>query len=152
MRGFFAVGIYATKNIVNVGTLWRSAANLGAAYVFTVGRRYPHQSSDTIKAWKHVPMFDYLTFDDFYKHIPKDCILVGVEQDARATDLPGFTHPERAIYLLGAEDNGIPADVLARCHRVVQIPSERCMNVAVAGSIVMYDRNAKTTKRVRAVA
>lgn len=143
-RGYFAVGIYATKNILNVGTLWRSAANLGAAYVFTIGRRYAHQSSDTIKAWRHLPMFDYATFLDFCAHRPKDCMLIGVEQTADATELPAFTHPERAIYLLGAEDNGLPRNIIEHCQRVVQIPSERCMNVAVAGSIVMYDRIAKT--------
>jgi tRNA G18 (ribose-2'-O)-methylase SpoU len=146
-RGYFAIGIVGGKNTLNVGTLWRSAGNMGAAYIFTIGRRYPQQASDTIKAWKHIPLFDYATFDDFAAHRPKDCMLIGVEQTPRAVDLPAFTHPERAIYLLGAEDTGLPSHIVGKCQRIVQIPSARCLNVSVAGSIVMYDRNAKQARR-----
>ena len=35
--GFFAVGVYNSKSADNVGTLWRSAFQLGAAYIFTIG-------------------------------------------------------------------------------------------------------------------
>ena len=34
-------------------------------------------------------------------------------------------------------------DVLARCKETVQIQGDYCYNVAVAGSIVMYDRGVK---------
>lgn len=142
-RGYFGIGIYHTKNPANVGTLWRSAANLGADLIFTVGRRYKQQSSDTVKAFKHIPLLHFADMDDLIAHVPHDCLLVGVEQDASAQSLPDFAHPERCIYLLGAEDHGLAADVAQRCHRLVEIPSDRCMNVAVAGSIVMYDRNTK---------
>ena len=37
--GFFAVGVYNSKSADNVGTLWRSAFQLGAAYIFTIGAR-----------------------------------------------------------------------------------------------------------------
>ena len=50
-----------------------------------------------------------------------------------------------AVYLLGAEDAGLPSCVLQECHSVVSLPSERyaSYNVASAGAIVMYDRVAK---------
>lgn len=142
-RGYFAIGIYGCKNSINIGTLWRSAANMGAAYIFTVGHRYKQQSSDTVKAFRHIPLFEYVSFAEMYKALPRDCWLIGVEQSASAHNLPGFAHPERAVYLLGAEDHGLPESVLSGCHATVQIPSARCLNVAVAGSIVVYDRNAK---------
>jgi len=143
-RGYFGIGIYHTKNGTNVGTLWRSAANMGAAFIFTVGRRYKQQSSDTVKAFKHIPLYHFADMDDLREHIPHDCMLVGVEQHPDSSSLPDFPHPERAIYLLGAEDNGLSPDAVRYCHRLVEIPSDRCMNVAVAGSIVMYDRASKT--------
>ena len=143
MRGYFGIGIYHTKNILNVGTLWRSASNLGADFIFTVGRRYKQQSSDTVKAFKHIPLFHYVDLEDMYAHIPHDCLLVGVEQHPSAILLKNFSHPERCIYLLGAEDNGLSTTVMQRCHCLVEIPSNHCMNVAVAGGIVMYDRVAK---------
>jgi tRNA G18 (ribose-2'-O)-methylase SpoU len=59
--------------------------------------------------------------------------------------LPGFEHPDRVVYLLGAEDSGLPKRVLAHCHAVVSIPAVRraSYNVAQAGTIVMYDRFVK---------
>ena len=40
--GFFAVGVYNSKSADNVGTLWRSAFQLGAAYIFTIGDPSPN--------------------------------------------------------------------------------------------------------------
>lgn len=142
-RGYFSIGIIGSKNELNVGTLWRSASNFGANSIFTVGRRYPDQASDTLKTWRHIPLYEYPDSETFFTAIPKGCIPIGVELDARAKPLANFTHPERAIYVLGAEDNGIPKRVLERLPYIVSIPSEDCLNVAVAGSIVMYDRTVK---------
>lgn len=141
MKGYCGIGIYGTKTASNVGTLWRSAGLMGASFIFTIGHRYPKQASDTIKAWKHIPLYQYDSFDEF--QVPKECDLIGVEQVVRSKPLPSFVHPERAVYLLGAEDTGLPAEVVGRCRSVVEIPSERCLNVAVAGSIVLYDRRTK---------
>ncbi len=54
-----------------------------------------------------------------------------------------FKHPERCVYLLGAEDIGLSKDAIDKCHKLVQLPGDYCMNVAVAGSIMMYDRHSK---------
>jgi len=53
-----------------------------------------------------------------------------------------FVHPEQAVYLLGAEDDGLPESVL-RDIPVLEAPSEWCLNVATAGSLVLYDRLVK---------
>ena len=141
MRGYFGIGIYQGKTPVNIGTLWRSAFAFGADFIFTVGPRYKAQASDTTKAPKHVPLFSYETFADMKAHLPWSCPLVGVEIDERAISLAEFKHPERACYLLGAEDYGLPQHVLRECHKTIVIPgASRCLNVAVAGSIVLYDR------------
>jgi tRNA G18 (ribose-2'-O)-methylase SpoU len=89
-----------------------------------------------------VPLHHYADLDDLIAHLPHGCPLVGVELDARSEPLPLFTHPRRALYLLGAEDHGLPPAVLERCHHVVQIPTPQpwSLNVAVAGSIVMAHR------------
>lgn len=143
MRGFCGIGIIGTKTSGNVGTLWRTAAILDADFIFTAGKRYPQQASDTIKAWKHVPMYEYESGDDLLEHLPKGCIPIGIEIDERARPLEKFIHPERACYVLGAEDTGIPPTVLKRLPHVVQLPGEMCLNVATAGALVLYDRLVK---------
>lgn len=142
-RGYYAIGIVHAKKEVNIGTLFRTAQSYGAAFIFTVGRRYAKQASDTTKAWRHLPLYHFATIEDLVDHLPYDCPLVGVELDPRARPLQSYTHPERACYLLGAEDNGLTEAERQRCHQLVQLPGAYCLNVATAGSLVMYDRWCK---------
>ena len=58
-----------------------------------------------------------------------------------------FEHPELATYVFGAEDKGIPQSVLRKCHRFVTIPTNHCLNLATAVSIVLYDRKVKDAHR-----
>ena len=97
-----------------------------------------------MKSWKHIPLFEYENFEQFYASRPKGSKLIGIELDERSMPLTTYQHPERAIYLLGAEDKGLPQAILSRCDEIVQIPGEFSLNVSVAGSIVLYDRLLKT--------
>lgn len=49
MSGYFEIGIFHSKTEQNIGTLWRSAYQLGASGIFTIGKRYKEMSSDTYK-------------------------------------------------------------------------------------------------------
>ena len=141
MRGYFGIGIYNPKREVNIGTLWRSAFSLGASHIFSIGNRIKPQSSDTVKAWKHIPYFRYKTSEEFLKYgIPKDCQLIGIEIHKKAKPLRNFVHPERAIYILGAEDHGLSNELIDSCQYLVQLHGMTCLNVAVSGSIVIHDR------------
>lgn len=148
MRGFCGIGIYKTKNPINVGTLWRSAHMLGAAFIFTIGQRYKAQSSDTLKSPRHIPLYHYEDFDLFQAHRPHDALLIGIELVDSARELSGFTHPERAIYLLGAEDTGLPAVMIDKCQHVIKLDTPNSLNVSTMGSIVLYDRQAKQRRPV----
>lgn len=143
-RGYYGIGIFNGKTIENLGTLWRSADLLGASFIFTIGKRYKKQASDTMLSFKHIPLYHYETFEEFYKSIPYDCHLVGIELHETSRPIKEFNHPERSIYLLGAEDEGLSKHIIDKCHHLVQLPGRYSMNVAVAGSIVMYDRIFKT--------
>lgn len=138
---FFGIGIQNGKTPENLGALWRSAQNLGASFIFTIGNRYAKQSSDTHHAVKAMPYFHYDTFEAFYENLPKGAMLVGVEMDENAVNLETFHHPRRCVYLLGAEDHGLSNKAREKSHHLVKFKSEKSLNVAIAGSIVMYDRN-----------
>lgn len=140
MRGYFEIGIYCVKHKVNVGTLWRSAFQLGASGIFTIGKRFEKQSSDTPKAFRHIPLRDFVDINEFNIARPRSTILVGIEMGG--LPLSSFTHPERALYILGAEDHGLSGVILEKCNCIISIEAVRreSYNVAVAGSIVMYHR------------
>lgn len=140
MRGYFGIGIYNGKTAENIGTLWRTANLFGASFIFTVAGRYKKHATDTMNTPKHIPLYNYETFDLFKKNMPSDCLLVGIELHGSAVPIKEFKHPERCIYLLGGEDSGLSNEVITSCHKLVQLPGDYSMNVAVAGSIVMFDR------------
>lgn len=140
MRGYFGVAVYKGKNYTNFGTLFRSANILGAKYLAVIGARFKREHTDVLKSDRHMPVFEFKDFDDFYKHLPFDCRLVGVEMTEEALLADSYSHPERAVYLLGSEDHGLPQDVIKKCHDVIKLRGDRSLNVSVAGSIVIYDR------------
>ena len=72
--------------------------------------------------------------------LPDQCRLVGIELFDSATELPTFTHPVQADYVLGPEKGELSLKMLDRCEHVIKIPASFCINVATAGAIVMYDR------------
>jgi tRNA G18 (ribose-2'-O)-methylase SpoU len=143
MRGYFEIGIFNGKVKENLGTLWRSAFQMGASGIYTIGQRYSKQASDTYKTSRHIPLRQFQNIEEFLASQPTGCPLVGIEMGG--TPIAEFKHPESAIYLLGSEDGGIPRSLLERCQHVVNLPSIRVpsYNVAVAGSLVMYDRLGK---------
>ena len=142
-QGFFGIGIQNGKTPENLGVLWRSAQNMGASFIFTIGNRYAKQACDTHKAVGAMPYFHYETFEDFFNNLPKGAMLIGVELSENAEQLETFTHPKRCVYLLGAEDHGLSNIAIEKSHHLVKFKSELSLNVSVAGSIVMYDRQAK---------
>lgn len=139
-RGFFEIVVVNPKTETNIGTLFRSAYQLGAVGFSLVGRRYKKQASDTYNTTAHVPLREYETWEQFMEVRPKGSRLIAVEMGG--APLSSFRHPEQAIYVLGAEDNGLPKQVAGACHHLVTVEHERVpsYNLAVAGSIVMWHR------------
>lgn len=141
MRGFYGIGVENLKNETNLGTLFRTAYTFEANFMFCTGKRYKHQGSDTTKAWRHIPLYQYDDIDELINNIPYQCKLIGIETVEQSIDILTFRHPERCIYLLGAEDTGLSNKAIDACDHIVEIKNlSPCLNVAVAGSIMMYER------------
>jgi len=139
-RGYFAIGAQRISKSLNLGNLMRSAHGFGAAFTFTVGAEYKalEARADTSKGTAHLPHYNWDKLDDM--QLPAKCRLVGIELTDEAIDLPSFRHPLRAAYVLGPEKGSLSDELIARCDYVVKIPTSFCINVAMAGAIVMYDR------------
>lgn len=69
--------------------------------------------------------------------------MIGIEKTDTSEDVKTYRHRKNALYLLGAEDSGIPKNALEICQDVIHINSKSCLNVSCAGSVIMYDRLAK---------
>lgn len=142
MSKSFAIGIWDFRHQESIGMLWRSAWQLGADYIFSVGDTKHKYCSDTMKSHHQIP---YFVYSNQQWVVPEDYTLVCIETGG--SNLLNFVHPRRAVYLLGNEYNGIPEKVLEGA-KVVSIPSVRhySYNVSIAGTLVMYDRMQKDMK------
>jgi len=125
---------------LNLGNLMRSAHAFGASFTFTIGATYRalEAQADTSKGHRHLPHYDWRGIDEM--SLPRGCRLVAIELVDNAVDLPNFPHPLQAAYVLGPELGVLSPALLDRCDHVVKIPTAFCINVAMAGAIVMYDR------------
>jgi tRNA G18 (ribose-2'-O)-methylase SpoU len=139
-RGYFAIGAERISKALNLGNLMRSAHGFGASFTFTIGASYQalEARADTSKGRQHLPHYSWGSPEELV--LPEGCRLVGVELLDEAIDLPSFRHPMRAAYVLGPEQGELSPELIARCDHVVRIPSSFCINLAMAGAIVMYDR------------
>lgn len=140
MRGYACIGLDNTKLLVNAGSALRAASVYNVALVAISGRRYRKMSSDTCKAYRHLPL---LQVDDLKTVVPYDCIPVAVDLIEGAIPLPEFKHPERAFYVFGAEDATLGNRILSWCKDTVYVPTNGCMNLAATVNVVLYDRMAK---------
>lgn len=139
-RGYFAIGAERMSKSLNLGNLMRSAHGFGASFTFTVGATYKalEARADTSKGQLHLPHYNWQSIEEMA--LPQGCKVVGVELLDDAIDLPSFRHPLRAAYILGPEMGSLSPAMLERCDYTVKIPTSFCVNVAMAGAIVMYDR------------
>jgi tRNA G18 (ribose-2'-O)-methylase SpoU len=141
LRGYFGIGVESLSKPMNLGALQRTAHAFGAAFTFSVAAapkiRVMH-NADTAKSDLHVPWYLWNSIDDM--RLPKGCMLVGVELTDGAVELPTFRHPLRAAYVLGGEARDLSPAMQARCSHIVRIPTRFCINLALAGALVMYDR------------
>ena len=141
MRGYFAIGVEGVSKPGNLGNLMRSAHAFGASFVFTIAPSLDTREMhlvDTSDTRNNAPFYSYPDVASLV--LPHDCCLVGVELLDEAVDLPSVRHPTRAAYVLGPERGALSPALVARCNFIVKIPTRFCINVGVAGALVMYDR------------
>ena len=118
----------------NVGALIRTADSLGPAYVALsdgcADPTGPKAVRASMGALFRVPL---IAFDD----APRPWIALVPRGGDDLSDVEGAT------FVLGAEREGLPEEVLARCDAHATIPlasGAESLNVAAAGAIALYER------------
>ena len=142
-RGYSCVGIDNPKFPENVGSALRACGVYGASFLALSGRRWVRSKTDTMKSYKHMPVFRVDKLKDI---IPFDCVPVAVDLIEGAIPLNNYIHPERAFYIFGAEDATLGKRVTDYCRDVIYIPTNGCMNLAATINVVLYDRMSKELK------
>ncbi len=141
MRGYFGIGVDRISKPMNLGNLLRSAHAFGASFFFTIDAGFNPREvklSDTADSAQHLPLYDFESVAELV--LPRGCRMVGIELTEEAVELPSFHHPTAAAYILGPERGSLSPEVAETCDSLVKIPTKFCVNVGVAGAIVMYDR------------
>jgi len=139
-RGFAAIGLDNPKTELNVGSPLRAAGVYGASFVAFTGRRFGSSRTDTMKAYRHLPL---LRPDDLKDIIPFDCVPVAVDLIEGAKPLQEYNHPERAFYIFGSEDATLGSRITDWCRDTIYVPTNGCMNLAATVNVILYDRLAK---------
>lgn len=145
---FPAVAMFDPRYPHNVGAAVRAASCFGLKQVWLQGTRVANEvwaskrlpREERMKGFSDV---EILLEDRPFEHFPSDAVPVAIELLPGSENLFEFEHPEKAIYIFGPEDGGVPRQVRGMCHRRVFIPTLHCTNLAAAVYLVLYDRAMK---------
>ena len=125
----------------NVAMVVRAAACFGVGEVRYSGERmqFGARLPREFRLYKEVTLVNTSDMTDGWG------VPVAIEFKESAESLCLFDHPEEATYIFGPEDGSIPKSILSKCHRIVQIPTNYCANLASSVYMVLYDRLLKRT-------
>lgn len=142
------IGLINPKTPENVGSVMRAAGNFNVNQVFFTGKRYsralrlnPGMMNTGRKVGQDIPL---VSTDNIFSAAASDMRLVCVEFAEDAIALPGYQHPQNAMYIFGPEDGSITQDVINKADDVVYVPTTGCMNLAATVNVVLYDRLMKS--------
>lgn len=139
------VAAWQIINPENVGNLIRLADNLGAEEVFILGGDF-HLRMASIKktaglSFSNVRLF-FISPEDFFARIDPEYQVVAIETSEDSANVFTRNLPEKVVFLLGNERNGLPDEILKRCEKKVHIPmTGKCksMNVSHALAVVLFE-------------
>lgn len=143
-RGYCGIALESPKTPENIGSVLRLSQCFHVSVLLISGdrgkRNLQHLPTDVMHSWQHLPVVE---LDDVTEVKPYQCEFVSIEFAEDAVDLPDFVHPERAIYIFGPEDGNVSWKSRNKSIATVKIPTEHCLNLAMAVGIVLYDRATK---------
>jgi RNA methyltransferase, TrmH family len=123
----------------NVGTLIRTADAFGAFVALSDGCADPTSSKALRASAGAIFRVPLPGFDD----VPGSRLAL-VAQGGKPLNEVDF--PQRVTFVLGAEREGVPTEILERCSAVASIPMRgdvESLNVAVAGAIALYEHSRR---------
>ncbi len=155
--GPLCVYLHGVGDPGNVGTVLRSAQAFGAScVVFGPGCADPH-GPKAVRASMGAIFAVALARADAVEQLPgeKIALVAGAGEPLRASEA-GAGEPLRAsqgspgaavTLLIGAERDGLPADVVSACDRVAHIPiATESLNAAMAATVALYEMTRRPSR------
>ena len=141
-RSKFHVAIENFQHDFNIGTIARNANAFNAAGIHIIGKRHWNRRG-AMKTEVYMNVFHYKTVEEFADWAHKNSLrLIAIDNQKGAENLNETDLPENSILVFGNESEGLSAEMLERCEKMVaieQFGSTRSVNVGVASGILMYE-------------
>lgn len=140
------------RSVENVGAMFRTADAGGIDKIFLVGYtpapvdRFGRKRNDLAKsalgAEEFVVWESVKTILPLIKKLKKDGFqIIAIEQDEKSTDYKKVKAQSKNVFIVGAEVEGIPKNVLSQCDIVAEIPmlgKKESLNVSVSLGIALF--------------
>ncbi|MFT5849755.1 MAG: 23S rRNA (guanosine2251-2'-O)-methyltransferase [Patiriisocius sp.] len=146
----------------NVGSIFRSADGAGAQKIYLVGPtptpidRFGRPQPEIVKtslgasesmSWEHIGDSASESVEETLACIAtlkaEGYTIVAVEQSEKSISLDDFTVPEKVVYILGAEVEGVHQEVMDAADVIVEIPMagmKESLNVSVTAGIILFSK------------
>jgi len=126
----------------NIGTVIRNANAFGANEVLYCGKRKWDRRGSV--GTHH---YTTVTYKENIATLCRDArnegySIVGLEKTEKAEDIRTCILPEKTLFLIGEEQNGLSNEAVELCDMLVEIPqwgSVRSLNAGVASGIALYE-------------
>ena len=145
-----SIGLSNPKSPENVNSVKRAAGNFRVGSIYYTGKRYPRAlklnpatTNMSRDVSLNIPVTEVASLID---EAPENMQIVCIEFAEDAIPLPGYQHPDNALYLFGPEDGTLSQEIIDRADAVVYVPTKGCMNLAATVNVVLYDRLAKSSQ------
>jgi tRNA G18 (ribose-2'-O)-methylase SpoU len=132
-------------NPENIGNLIRLADNVGADNVLIIGDNFQLRKSSISKtaglSFKNVSL-SFISPEEFFEKFNPEYQFVAIETSEDSENLFSVRLPDKIVFLLGNERNGLPVEILQKCHLKVHIPmTGKCksMNVSHALAVALFE-------------
>lgn len=140
------------RSVENVGAMFRTADAGGVDKIYLVGYtsapidRFGRKRNDLAKsalgAEEFVPYESVKTILPLIKKLKKEGYqIMAIEQDEKSVDYKKVKAKNKNAFIVGAEVEGIPKNVLTQCDVIAEIPmlgKKESLNVSVSLGIALF--------------
>jgi tRNA G18 (ribose-2'-O)-methylase SpoU len=144
--------LHNIRSVENVGAMFRTADAAGINKIYLTGYtpapldRFGRKRGDLAKsalgAEEFVPWEQKKNIFPLLTKLQKEkYLIIGIEQDEKSIDYKKVKLQKNNVFIMGAEVEGIPKNVLNKCNIIAEIPmrgKKESLNVSVAFGIALF--------------